>query len=73
MNSIELQNLPGETQEYISVDSGEESYLKYFQKSCPAKDKIQLKIGSQVMLIKTINVSKGLVNGAKGIIINFAW
>lgn len=41
------------------------------QKYCPAKDKLSLKIGAQVILVKTIDPTIGLVNGAKGVIVDF--
>jgi hypothetical protein len=57
--------------EYRAIDSGEVGYLQMLQKYCPAKDKINLKIGAQVILVKTIDASIGLVNGAKGVVIDF--
>jgi ATP-dependent DNA helicase PIF1 len=56
---------------YHAIDSGEAGYLETLQRYCPAKDKITLKIGAQVILVKTIDASIGLVNGAKGVVIDF--
>jgi hypothetical protein len=41
------------------------------QKYCPAKERLTLKVGAQVILVKTIDPSIGLVNGAKGVVIDF--
>jgi len=41
------------------------------QSHCPAKQKLELKVGAQVILVKTTAALEGLVNGARGIITSF--
>lgn len=74
LNSRALSSLSNdlEIKEFQAIDSGESGYLQMLQKYCPAKEKITLKIGAQVILVKTIDPSIGLVNGAKGVIIDFS-
>lgn len=73
LNSQALSSLSNdlEMREYQAIDSGESGYLTMLQKHCPAKDKLQLKIGAQVILVKTIDSAIGLVNGAKGVVVDF--
>lgn len=70
MNQQRLKNLHGEAFVYTSKDHADDkSAMRTLQYSCPARDKITLKIGAQVILVKTLNVSMGLVNGARGIVV----
>ena len=41
------------------------------QNHCPAKNLLKLKIGAQVILVKTIGAIDGLMNGSRGIIVKF--
>lgn len=71
LNKIQLQELPGEKISFLSSDTGEGVFVKMLQSHCQAKQQLQLKIGAQVMLIKTTESMDGLVNGARGVIIRF--
>jgi ATP-dependent DNA helicase PIF1 len=71
INQNNLKNLKAKLMEFNAIDSGEELSLKFLSNNCPAKSKIFLKIGAQVMLVKTIDSNQGLVNGARGIITKF--
>ena len=79
LNQEKLKDLPGESMVFQAKDNGtEKQYLNALQKNCPAKEKLTLKIGAQVILVKTIVASScyggnsnGLVNGARGIVVRF--
>ena len=71
LNTKELNALSGDVIEYKAIDSGDPSFLRMLQTHCPAKQFLKLKIGAQVILVKNIDTSEGLVNGAKGVIVRF--
>lgn len=71
INHRELAQLPDETISYQAINSGEETFIRILQSNCNAKDNLKLKIGAQVILLKTISLSEGLVNGARGVVIRF--
>jgi ATP-dependent DNA helicase PIF1 len=70
-NSMQLAALPGEAVRFdAKVDAGTKtSALRQLEASCPAKASLQLKEGAQVMLVKTIDLARGLVNGARGVVV----
>jgi ATP-dependent DNA helicase PIF1 len=61
----------GEGVVFTAKDSGEDMHVEALNRHCPAKNKIILKIGAQVILVKTTEAQHGLVNGARGIIVRF--
>ena len=73
-NSRELRRLAADTEhEYIAHDSGEARYIAQLRKSCNAEGRILLRKGAQVMLLRNLDVIAGLVNGARGVIVDFRW
>ncbi|XP_053550048.1 ATP-dependent DNA helicase PIF1 [Bombina bombina] len=69
-NERRLQQLPGECHTYDSLDS-DPMLVKTVNAQCPVSQQIQLKEGAQVMLAKNLDVSRGLVNGARGVVVGF--
>ncbi|KAM7161411.1 ATP-dependent DNA helicase PIF1 isoform 2-T2 [Macrochelys suwanniensis] len=69
-NERRLQQLPGEMHSYEAVDS-DPMLVKAIDAQCPVSHCIQLKPGAQVILTKNLDVSQGLVNGARGVVVEF--
>lgn len=67
INQSKLESLTSPEKIFESTDS--DIYLtKTIDSQLPVPHKLILKIGAQVMLLKNINLSNGLVNGARGVI-----
>ncbi|XP_006899697.1 PREDICTED: ATP-dependent DNA helicase PIF1 [Elephantulus edwardii] len=69
-NERRLQELPGEVHSFEAMDSDPEQ-ARTLDTQCPASRLLQLKLGAQVMLVKNLAVSQGLVNGARGVVVGF--
>lgn len=70
INESKLGNLKTEERVFEAQDS-DSSYSKQLDSQVMAPSRLTLKIGAQVMLLKNINVSEGLVNGARGVITGY--
>ena len=70
-NVLKLSELPGEQRDYDANDS-DPSMKKNTDNMCPAVNCLGLKVGAQVMLIRNMDVSQGLVNGARGVVTGFS-
>ncbi|KAJ6633004.1 ATP-dependent DNA helicase PIF1 [Pseudolycoriella hygida] len=70
INESCLQKLEAASKVFHAEDSDIGS-VKQLDSQVPAPGRLELKIGAQVMLLKNVNVSNGLVNGARGIVIGF--
>ncbi|XP_012223199.2 ATP-dependent DNA helicase PIF1 [Linepithema humile] len=70
INDFQLNELKSEIKVYTALDSdGSMTYM--LDQQLPIPGKLVLKVGAQVMLLKNINVNSGLVNGARGVVIDF--
>lgn len=70
INETKLRRLDGETRVFNATDS-EASASKQLDAQVPAPARLELKIGAQVMLLKNISVTDGLVNGARGVVLRY--
>lgn len=70
INQYHLRKLQGEEKTFVAVD-GEEAYKDQLEVLSPVPKKVVLKVGAQVMLAKNLDVQRGLVNGARGVVVGF--
>ena len=72
LNQTELKNLSGSQMTFTARDEGRDNdALTTLKSSCPAPESLTLKVGAQVILIKTVDSDAGLVNGARGVVTRF--
>ena len=75
-NEQELEKLPGDVFTFIAQDTftpliktaREEKYIRLLEEVIP--DVISLKVGAQIMLRCNFDVSAGLVNGSRGVVLS---
>ncbi|XP_046672369.1 ATP-dependent DNA helicase PIF1-like [Homalodisca vitripennis] len=71
INTFELDKLEGAERRFVAEDSNTAA-SKMLDDQTPVDSILVLKTGAQVMLLKNINIAKGLVNGARGVITTFS-
>nr|XP_015797700.2 ATP-dependent DNA helicase PIF1 isoform X1 [Nothobranchius furzeri] len=69
-NENKLQQLPGSERVFEALDS-DPQLVRVIDAHSPVSRRIQLKVGAQVMLTKNLDVARGLVNGARGVVVAF--
>jgi len=72
VNSREMGAATGPLYQYRAKDAGIEPFLSNLKNSCQAPDLLELKLGVQVMLLKNLDAARGLVNGARGVVVGFS-
>ncbi|MEI8361176.1 MAG: PIF1 family DEAD/DEAH box helicase [bacterium] len=70
INQQEIAKLSGSSRHFEMHSSGDEYLIKTLINSCLAPEKLELKIGAQVMFVKN-NFEVGYVNGTTGIVTSF--
>ncbi|XP_069169756.1 ATP-dependent DNA helicase PIF1 isoform X3 [Procambarus clarkii] len=70
INQEYLNKLTGNGKVFQSIDS-DPSLSSLLDSQTPVIDKLILKVGTQVMLMKNLDVGQGLVNGARGVVTGF--
>ena len=70
-NEREMAKLPGEVVTYKSRDKAQTEAYKAQLKHCQAPAELDLKVGAQVMLLKNLDLDRGLANGSRGVIVRF--
>uniref|UniRef100_A0A8C9YLS0 ATP-dependent DNA helicase PIF1 n=1 Tax=Sander lucioperca TaxID=283035 RepID=A0A8C9YLS0_SANLU len=70
-NEKKLQQLPGPKLRAFEALDSDPALVKAIDAHSPVGKLIQLKVGAQVMLTKNQDVSRGLVNGARGVVVAF--
>lgn len=70
INTIHLQKLQAASRVFQASDS-DSGLSSTFDNQFPVRSKLELKEGAQVMLTKNLDVSRGLVNGARGVVVGF--
>ncbi|KAK7872455.1 hypothetical protein R5R35_014250 [Gryllus longicercus] len=70
INSNKLKALTGASKVFCAVDS-DPTAASQLDQLTRVPNLLELKVGTQVMLMKNLNVSEGLVNGARGVVESF--
>ncbi|KAL7519487.1 hypothetical protein ACHAWX_004240 [Stephanocyclus meneghinianus] len=70
-NEREMAKLKGETHIFHARDRAIADNYKAQLKQCQAPAVLELKVGAQVMLLKNIDLDKGLANGSRGVVVRF--
>lgn len=70
-NEREMAKLPGEIHTFHARDRAISDSHRNQLKQCQAPSQLDLKIGAQVLLLKNIDLEKGLANGSRGVVVRF--
>lgn len=74
VNEAELSKLPLPAVVVRAFDSGEGvrgASAAELLASCAAKAQLELRVGAQVLLLRSISLAEGLTNGARGVVVRF--
>lgn len=71
MNAYHMQRLDTQQQYFFSDAEGAARNVEALKASVRLPDKLVLKVGAEVLLIKNLDVECGIVNGAAGVVLDF--
>ncbi|MFT6332174.1 MAG: ATP-dependent DNA helicase PIF1 [Lentimonas sp.] len=72
INQTYLKQIPAESQIFTAKFSGDARRIEFLRKNCIAGDKLELKTGAQVMMLKNTYQKDGIMNGSLGVIQGFS-
>jgi ATP-dependent DNA helicase PIF1 len=71
-NQAHLKKIPNISQGFTAKFSGDSLKKDFLRKNCLAPEKMELKVGAQVMMLKNTYQKEGVINGSLGIIKEFS-
>ncbi|MCO5551238.1 hypothetical protein L7F22_004737 [Adiantum nelumboides] len=71
-NEYKLRSLKLETFAFLAKDDSKSEFAMRQLENVRAEKELYLSVGAQVMLVKKVDSSSGLVNGARGVVVRFA-
>ena len=72
VNDEELRNCPGRARTFLANDDATDDSFRKQLHNLHVPERLQLKVGAQVILLKNLDATAGLVNGARGTVQGFA-
>ena len=72
INFEKLNNLTTKEYIYTARFDGREDKIELLKKNCIAREILNLKLGSQVMMLKNTYQKEGIINGSSGIVVDFS-
>jgi ATP-dependent DNA helicase PIF1 len=72
INKSALQAIPSPSKFFEATFSGDKYKIENLRKNCLASEKLELKNGSQVMMLKNTYQKEGVINGSLGVIKGFS-
>jgi len=72
VNNNFLKNISSQEKQYLAEYSGDIYKIEFLKKNCLAYQKLTLKVGAQVMMLKNTLQKDGIVNGSLGIVRDFS-
>ncbi len=72
INQDHLKKIASNSQVFSAKFSGDSTKIDFLRKNCLAGEKLELKVGAQVMMLKNTYQKEGVINGSLGVIKEFA-
>ncbi|MDA0902052.1 MAG: PIF1 family ATP-dependent DNA helicase [Proteobacteria bacterium] len=72
INQFELNKIPRESHIFKGSFFGDKNKFDFLRKNCIASEKLELKVGAQVMMLKNTYQKDSIINGSLGVIRDFS-